>query len=553
MSDLRPWLTNYPKGVPANIDPDSYPNINAYLNECLEKFAANSAYECMGKSITYAELDEKSKAFAGYLHLRGLKTGDRVALMTPNVLQFPIAALGVIRAGMVLVNTNPLYTAREMEHQFCDSGAKGIIILENFASKLEGILDNTELETVIVTSVGELLGAVKGKVVDIMVRKVKRMVPKFNIPNSVSFSEALKQGTKFKVKEFDDQPDRVVCFQYTGGTTGVSKGAMLTNRNLVSNALQFKSWLGGVLVDNQEQNLCPLPLYHSFAFMVCCFCMPGIGANTVLITNARELGTVIEAMKKKKISVMTGVNTLFNALLNHKEFDNIDFSTLKCTVGGGMAVQTKIAEDWKERTGCGLVEGYGLTETSPIACVNPIDGTHQLGTIGMPVPSTSLRIIDDNGEPLGVGLVGEIQIQGPQVMAGYYNDPDKTAKTLKEGWLCTGDIGLMKEDGFFKIVDRKKDMILVSGFNVFPNEIEDVACMHPKVLECAAIGIPDGKGSELVKLFVVKKEKSLTDEEIIQHCRENLTGYKVPKMIEYRKELPKSNVGKILRRMLKEE
>ncbi len=551
-TDQRPWLAHYPAGIPAHIDEASYDSVVDYLEESFQKYADNPAYECMGKSLTWAEIDKKSTAFAAYLHMRGLKPGDRMALMTPNVLQFPIAAYGALKAGVILVNTNPLYTETEMEHQFSDSGAKAIVILENFASKLQSILPRTSLQIVITTSVGELLGAFKGKVVDLMVRNVKRMVPKYDIPNAVSFSEAIKQGTKFKINTFARKRSDIILYQYTGGTTGTSKGAMLTNANMLANILQFKAWLNPRLDDKPEQNLCPLPLYHSFAFCVCALCMPSIGANTVLIVNARELGTVIEAFKKKSPSIFTGVNTLFNALLNHKEFENVDFSALKITVGGGMAVQTAVAERWHERTGIPLCEGYGLTESAPIAACNPLDGTQQTGTIGMPVPSTLIRVVDDSYQPLPTGQIGELQIKGPQVMLGYYNDMEKTAETIRDGWLCTGDIGLMQEDGFFKIVDRKKDMILVSGFNVYPNEIEDVACQLPGVLEAAAIGVPDGTGSERVKLFVVKNDKKIKEDEIIQHCRQHLTGYKVPKEIEFRKELPKTNVGKILRRKLKE-
>jgi len=551
-TDQRPWLAQYPAGIPAHIDESSYDSVVTYLEESFKKYADKPAYECMGKSLTWAEIDKKSTAFAAYLHMRGLKPGDRMALMMPNVLQFPIAAYGALKAGVILVNTNPLYTETEMEHQFSDSGAKAIVILENFASKLESILPRTSIEMVITTSVGELLGTFKGKVVDLMVRNVKRMVPKYDIPNAINFSEAMKQGGKFKLNTFARKRSDIILYQYTGGTTGTSKGAMLTNANMLANILQFKAWLTPRLSEEPEQNLCPLPMYHSFAFCVCALCMPSIGANTVLIVNAREIGTVIEAFKKKSPTIFTGVNTLFNALLNHKEFENVDFSALKITVGGGMAVQTAVAERWHERTGTPLCEGYGLTESAPIAACNPLDGTEQIGTIGMPVPSTIMRVVDDNYKPVATGQIGELQIKGPQVMVGYYNDMEKTAETIRDGWLCTGDIGLMKEDGFFKIVDRKKDMILVSGFNVYPNEIEDVACQLPGVLEAAAIGIPDGTGSERVKLYVVKKDKGIKEDEIIQHCRQHLTGYKVPKEIEFRKELPKTNVGKILRRKLKE-
>lgn len=553
MADERPWLKNYPTGIPANIDAEAYPTLISMFEEAFSKYKKTKAFGCMGKDITYEELDKSSKNFAAYLHSRGLVSGDKIALMMPNLLQYPIALFGALRAGLIVVNTNPLYTAREMHHQFTDSGVKAIVIAENFAHKLEEILKDTEIKTSIITSIGELLGAVKGRMVDFVVKRVKRMVPKYEIPNAVNFSEALKQGKKFSINTFESRPDDVILLQYTGGTTGVAKGAMLTNKNLISNMLQIRSLMMPYLKEKEEVVLSPLPMYHIFAFTVNCLALLSVGSYTVLITNPRDLDGLIKEMKKYRFTLMTGVNTLFNALLNHPDFKELDLSALKMTVGGGMAVQEAVAVKWKEVTGCDLSEGYGMTEASPVVSCNPFDGSGQLGTIGLPVPSTDLRILSESGEVMGVNEVGEIQVRGPQVMKGYYNRPDETAKVLKDGWLSTGDIGIMKEDGFFKIVDRKKDMILVSGFNVYPNEIEDEVVKHPKVLEAAAIGIEDEKSGEVVKLFVVKKDKSLTEDELKAYCKKILTGYKVPKQIVFRDELPKSNVGKILRRMLRDE
>ncbi len=552
MIDQRPWLKNYPKGIPANIDPDAYCCLVDMLEETFKKYSSLPAFTCMGKAMTFGQIDKLSKQFGAYLISRGLEKGDRIALMMPNMLQYPIALFGALRAGIVVVNTNPLYTPREMHHQFQDAGVKAVVIAENFAANLEKILGDTSIKTVILTSIGELLGFPKGTITNFVVRKIKRLVPKFDIPNTVSFKEALNQGKKFSLESHKGEPDEVILLQYTGGTTGVAKGAMLTNRNLVSNMQQIRSWMMPFLEEGKEIALSPLPMYHIFAFSVNCLALMSIGTHTVLVTNPRDLPSVIKEFGNHKISLMTGVNTLFNALVNHKDFQNADFSNLKITVGGGMAVQRPVAEKWQKVTGCFLSEGFGMTESSPVATVNPLDGSGKLGTIGLPVPSTDMRIVDDAGNPLPTGEVGEIQIKGPQVMKGYYNRPEATADTIKDGWLCTGDIAKMTEDGFFQIVDRKKDMILVSGFNVFPNEVEEVIASHPKVLEVAAIGIPHEKSGEVVKVFVVKSDSSLNEEEVIAFCRENLTGYKVPKAVEFRDELPKSNVGKILRRKLRE-
>ena len=552
MSDERPWLKNYPTGIPANIDPNKYDNLVQFFDETFKKFSDAPAFKCMGKSITYGELDTLSRNFAAYLQSRGLEQGDRIALMMPNLLQYPIAIVGALRAGLIVVNTNPLYTPNEMEHQFNDSGVKAIVILENFASHLEKILPKTTIKTIIVTSIGELLGTIKGAVVNFVVRKIKRMVPKFNLPNTVSFRYALSQGKKFEVQPYTGCHDDVVLHQYTGGTTGVSKGAMLTNKNLIANLLQMEAWMKPSLNERVEVCLSPLPMYHIFAFTVNCLAMSRLGALTVLVTNARDLPSVIKEMKSNKISLFTGLNTLFNALMHNKDFQQLDFSDLKVTISGGMALQEAIANKWEAMTGCKISEGYGMTECAPVASVNPFGKEARIGYIGMPVPSTIMKIVDDNGVEQPLGESGEILISGPQVMKGYYNRPDETAKTVKDGWLYTGDIGFMNNDGYFKIVDRKKDMILVSGFNVYPNEIEDVLVKHPKVLEAAAIGIPSEKSGEVVKVFVVKKDKSLKESEVLDYCKEYLTGYKMPKSVEFRDELPKTNVGKILRRALRE-
>lgn len=550
--DSRPWLKNYPKGLPANIDVDKYPNLNTFLSEAMEKFAPQPAFYCMGKSLTYGEIDKMSRQLGAYLHSRGLKPGDRVAIMMPNLLQYPIALFACIRAGFIVVNTNPLYTPREMLHQFKDSGVKGIIIVDNFASHLQEILGETEINTIILTSIGEMLGSIKGPIVNFVVRSVKRMVPKYDLPNTISFKEAIAQGKRFTINTFDDHPDKVISHQYTGGTTGVAKGAMLTNRNLVANMLQIKACLDTRFKEGNDITLCPLPMYHIFAFVVNCLAMMSYGSMNVLVVNARDLKSVIKEFKNHKITLMTGVNSLFNALLHEKEFLALDFSNLKIGVGGAMAIQRSVNDKWKEVTGNNLVEGYGMTEASPVVSVNPIDGSARIGTVGMPVPSTDVRIVDDSGAVQPIGSPGEIQVQGPQVMLGYYNKPEETANTIRNGWLCTGDIGIIDEDGYLRVVDRKKDMIIVSGFKVFPNDVEDVVCSHPKVKECAAVGIPSEKSGECVKIFVVKKDSSLSKNELLDYCRENLTAYKMPKEIEFRESLPKSNVGKILRRELRD-
>lgn len=555
MEGTRIWLQNYPKGVPANIDEDKYSTLVEYVNKKCTEFAKRPAFSCMGKMLTYKEVDQMSDLFGAYLHSRGLLPGDRVAIMMPNLLQYPIALFGCLKAGLTIVNTNPLYTPREMEHQFKDSEVKGIVIAENFAANLQKILPNTSISTIITTSIGELLGAMKGLLVNTAIKHVKKMVPKYDLPNTVTFKEALKQGKKFKLPQFENHPDRVVVHQYTGGTTGVSKGAMLTNRNLVSNMMQIKAFLDPYVEgDGSDQVvLCPLPLYHIFAFSCNCLAMMSIGALSVLITNPRDLDSVIKEFTKFKVTGMTGVNTLFNALNNHPDFPKQDFSKMMIANAGGTALQSKVAEEFEAITGIKIAEGYGMTEASPVVTTNPKGGV-RIGTIGIPVPSTDVRIVNDEGQVVPMGEVGELQVKGPQVMKGYYNRPDETAKTITaDGWLNTGDIAMMDKDGYFKIVDRKKDMILVSGFNVYPNEIEDVVSRHEKVDEVAAIGIPDDKSGEVVKIFVTLKDSTLKKEELIAYCREEMTGYKIPKHVEFVTELPKSNVGKILRRELRDK
>ena len=553
MNDVRPWTRFYPSGVPANIDPEEYKTLRDYVVFKSKEYSDRKAFSCMGTELTYKEIDKMSSHFGAYLQSRGIQPGDRIALMMPNLLQYPIALFGCIKAGVIIVNTNPLYTPREMEHQFTDSDVKAIVIAENFASNLEKILDKTNIKTIITTSIGELQGVVKGKMMDFAIRNIKKMVPDYTLPNPVKFKEALKQGKKFTLNtNFENGPDTVIVHQYTGGTTGVSKGAMLTNRNLVANMLQLSAIFRPYMKDRTDHTvLCPLPLYHIYAFTCNCLAMMDSGSLSVLITNPRDLSSIFKEFKRYEVTGMTGVNTLYNGLNNHPELKNTDFSHMAFASAGGTALQKVVADEWEKNTGTVISEGFGMTETSPVATSNPKGGV-RIGTIGIPVPSTDVRIVNEEGKPLSIGERGEIQVKGPQVMKGYYNRPEETANTItSDGWLNTGDIGIMDKDGYFKIVDRKKDMINVSGFNVYPNEIEDVVAMHSKVDEVAAIGVEDEKSGEVVKIFVVKKDKSLSEKEIIEHCRENLTGYKIPKQLEFVDELPKSNVGKILRRKLR--
>ena len=553
-TDQRPWLAQYPAGIPANVAVDTFATLKDLLAEATQKHSRKPAFSCMGKDITYAELDRMSTAFGAYLHYRGLQPGDRVAVMMPNMLQYPVVLHGLLKAGLVIVNTNPLYTPPEMKHQFTDSGAKAIVIAENYAANLEQIIGETDIHTVVLTTIGGMLGWLKGGITTFVVRNVKKMVPQYKLPTAVSFDTALEEGKKHKLPQFTGQPTDTIALQYTGGTTGVSKGAMLTNANLVANALQSKAWMTQKLDEGSDDRmLCPLPLYHIFAFTVNSVAIFAHGICNVLIVNPRDLSTIVKAFKDNRIAGMTGVNTLYNGLLNNEDFTRLDFRHLKISVGGGMAVQRPVAERWHQVTGVPLSEGYGLTETSPSASMNPLNENLRIGSIGVPLPNTIMRVWnEEEGRVATSEERGEIQIKGPQVMKGYLNRPEDTAKVMLDGWLCTGDIGVMSEDGFFSIVDRKKDMILVSGFNVYPNEVEDVLAAHPKVLEVAAVGIPSERSGEVVKVYVVKKDQSLTEEELIKFARESLTGYKIPKAVEFRQELPKSNVGKILRRELRE-
>ena len=550
-----PWLANYPAGVPSEVDPDRYSSLLELFDESFAKYAKREAYECMGAKITYADLERMSRNFAAYLQNHtDLKPGSRVAIQMPNLLQYPVVMFGALRAGMIVVNTNPLYTEREMQHQFKDSGAEALIIVNNFADKLEKIIDQTDIKHVITTRIGDFFSFPKRQIVNAVIKYVKKMEPPFSLPQAITLNDALKKGEEVQFSKVNMTSDDIAFLQYTGGTTGVSKGAMLTHRNMISNLEQNKAWMGTHLTETpQETIITALPLYHVFSLTVNCLTMCKIGAKNVLVTNPRDIKGFVKELSKHQFSIFTGVNTLFNALLNNAEFNKLDFSPLKISIGGGMAVQKYVASKWKEATGNALLEGYGLTETSPVASCNPLDGTDQIGTIGMPFPGTLFEIRDDEGNVQPLGEPGEICIKGPQVMKGYWQRSDETEKTFyPDGWLKTGDVGVMQEDGFFKIVDRKKDMICVSGFNVYPNEIEDVVAMHEDVLEVAAIGVADERSTEAVKIFVVKKNPSLTADELKAFCKENLTGYKVPKHYEFRDELPKSNVGKIIRRHLRE-
>ena len=549
------WHKGYDAGVPYDINPNEYSSINDVLDVGFTKFKNLPAFHNMGTTLTYSEIDHLSRKFASYLQNDlHLQKGDRVAIMMPNILQYPIALFGVLRAGMIAVNVNPLYTGRELEHQLKDAGCKAIVIFANSAHTLEKILPNTPVKTVILTEIGDMLKFPKNYIVNFVIKNVKKMVPAFNIPNALDFKECLAKGDASKFKKADVKLEDTAFLQYTGGTTGVAKGAVLTHKNIVANMVQARAWIKNLITDGKEIIITPLPLYHIFSLTANCFIFNSVGALNVLITNPRDIPGFVKELQKWKFTAITGVNTLFNGLLNNDEFKKLDFSHLKVSLGGGMAVQKAVAERWKQVTGKPLIEAYGLTETSPAACINPMTLKDYNGFIGLPIPSTEVEIKDDNGKTMALGEIGEICIRGPQVMAGYYNRPEETAKVMtQDGFFKTGDLGFMNEQGYTKIVDRKKDMILVSGFNVYPNELEDVIAQHPKVLECAAIGIPDEKSGEVVKVFIVKKDETLSQDELMKFCRDNLTSYKVPKMIEFRKELPKSNVGKILRKDLRAE
>jgi len=551
------WLKSYPPGVPSEIDATQYRSLVHLLEESFQKYASRNAFVCMDKFITYADLDQHSKRLGAWLQSRGMKKGARVAVMMPNVLQYPIAIAAILRAGYTVVNVNPLYTPRELEHQLNDSGAEAIIILENFATTLEQVLPRTQVKHIIVANMGEMLGGLKGHIVNFVVRNVKKLVPPFSLPNAVRFKDALGHARSMKLTPVELRHEDIAFLQYTGGTTGVSKGATLTHRNIIANLLQMQAWSAPKLADlppDERTIICALPLYHIFALTVCAMWGIREGGLNVLIPNPRDIGGFIKELAKYRFNMLPAVNTLYNALLNHPDFTKLDFSGLKVANGGGMAVQKAVADKWLAATGVTIVEGYGLSETAPVATANRFDSTEFSGMIGLPIPSTEVAILDDAGTEVPLGTPGEIAIRGPQVMAGYWNRPEETAKVMTaDGYFKSGDVGVMDERGYVKIVDRKKDMILVSGFNVYPNEIEDVVAAHPGVLECACIGVPDEHSGEAVKVFVVKKDPNLTVEALMEHCKQNLTGYKKPKYIEFRNELPKTNVGKILRRMLRDE
>lgn len=549
------WQKNYDQGVPATIDVNEFRSIAEILDFSIRKFANRPAFHCMGTTMTFAQIDLASRRFGSYLQQQlGLKKGDRIALMMPNILQYPIALFGALRAGLVVVNVNPLYTPRELEHQLKDSGASTIVLFANSAHTLQKVLDKTPVKHVILTEIGDLLNFPKNHIVNFVIKKVKKMVPEYDLPGARWFKQCLAEGEVAKFQPASLTHADIAFLQYTGGTTGVAKGAVLTHENIVANMLQARAWIKNNISDGQEIIITPLPLYHIFSLTANCFVYCSIGALNILITNPRDIPGFIKELRKWKFTAFTGVNTLFNGLMNNPDFRNLDFSALRLTLGGGMAVQKAVAERWKQITGKPLIEAYGLTETSPAACINPMTLKDYNGFIGLPIPSTDLEIKDDDGKTMPIGEVGELCIKGPQVMKGYWNRPDETEKVMtKDGFFRTGDLGFMNEQGFVKIVDRKKDMILVSGFNVYPNELEDVIAQNPKVLECAAVGVPDEKSGEVVKIYVVKKDESLTEEELKEFCRANLTSYKQPKYIEFRKELPKTNVGKILRKDLRSE
>jgi long-chain acyl-CoA synthetase len=560
MSDMseRPWLKAYPAGVPAEIDASQYASLVQLMEESFQKYAQRTAYSFMGKAVSFGDTDSLSGAFAAYLQGLGLAKGDRVAIMMPNVPQYPAVVAAILRAGYVVVNVNPLYTPRELEHQLRDSGSKAIVIIENFANTLEQCIAATPVQHVVLASMGDMLGTIKGAIVNYVVRHKKKLVPRFSLPGAVRFNDAIAQGRRSAFRKPEIKGDDIAVLQYTGGTTGVSKGAVLLHRNIVANVLQSEAWnqpmMGKIPAGEQPTAVCALPLYHIFAFTVSMMLSMRTGGQLILIPNPRDLPAVLNELSKHKFHSFPAVNTLFNGLVNHPDFGKVDWSHLKVSVGGGMAVQGAVAQKWLEKTGCPICEGYGLSETSPSASCNPVTSTEYTGTIGVPLPSTAMKCIDDDGREVPMGQPGEIAIKGPQVMAGYWQRPDETAKVMTgDGWFKTGDIGVMDERGYFRIVDRKKDMVLVSGFNVYPNEIEDVVAKLPGVLECGVVGVPDEKTGEAVKLVIVKKDPALTEQQVREFCRANLTGYKQPKVVEFRSEMPKTPVGKILRRELRDK
>jgi len=554
----RPWLGAYPAGVPADIDVAQYPSLVHLMEESFGRYASRPAYSFMGKTVTYAQTDSLSQALAAYLQSLGLVKGDRVAIMMPNVPQYPVAVAAILRAGFVVVNVNPLYTARELEHQLKDSGAQAIIIIENFAHTLEQCIAHTPVKHVVLAAMGDLLGLLKGAIVNYVVRNVKKMVPEFNLPQAVRFNEAIARGTRGSIKRPELGPEDVAVLQYTGGTTGVSKGAVLLHRNVIANVLQSEAWNDPVMkkvpASEQPTSICALPLYHIFAFTVNMMLGLRTGGKVILIPNPRDLPAVLKELSKHTFHSFPAVNTLFNGLANHPDFGTVNWKSLKVAVGGGMAVQGAVAKLWLDKTGCPICEGYGLSETSPSVSCNPVTTTEFTGTIGVPLPNTFMKCLDDDGREVPQGQPGEIAVRGPQVMAGYWQRPDETAKVMTaDGWFKTGDVGVMDERGFFRIVDRKKDMVLVSGFNVYPNEVEDVVAQLPGVMECAVVGVPDDKSGEAVKLVIVKKDQALTEAQVREFCKANLTGYKQPKLVEFRTEMPKTPVGKILRRELRDK
>ncbi len=558
MTADRPWLSAYPAGVPADIDTSQYTSLVALMDEAFAKYKDRVAYSFMGKDVTFGQTDSLSSAMAAYLQGLGLAKGDRVAIMMPNVPQYPVAVAAILRAGFVVVNVNPLYTPRELEHQLKDSGSKAIIIIENFAHTLEQCVAATPIKHIVLCAMGDQLGLLKGSLVNYVVRNVKKMVPAFNLPGAVRFNDAIAKGTRGTLKKPSITPEDVAVLQYTGGTTGVSKGAVLLQRNVIANVIQSEVWnqpaMDKVPKDEQPTSVCALPLYHIFAFTVGMMLNMRTGGKLILIPNPRDMPAVLKELSKHKIHSLPAVNTLFNGLANHPDFNTVDWSNLKIAVGGGMAVQGAVAKLWLDKTGCPICEGYGLSETSPSASCNPVTSKEYSGTIGVPIPSTYFKLLDDDGVEVPLGQPGEIAIKGPQVMAGYWQRPDETAKSMTpDGFFKTGDIGVMDARGYFKIVDRKKDMILVSGFNVYPNEVEEVVSACPGVLECAAVGVADDKSGEAVKLVIVKKDPSLTEAQVREYCKANLTGYKQPKVIEFRTDLPKTPVGKILRRELRDK
>lgn len=548
------WLKRYPADVPAEISADRYISLIDLFEEAVKRYADQPAFINMGQVMTFRKLEERSRAFAAWLQEGlGLKQGDRVALMMPNLLQYPIALFGILRAGMVVVNVNPLYTPRELEHQLNDSGASAIVIVSNFAHTLEKVVEKTQVKHVILTRLGDQLSPAKGTLVNFVVKYIKRLVPKYHLPDAISFRSALHKGYRMQYVRPDIVNDDLAFLQYTGGTTGVAKGAMLSHRNMQANLEQTRATYGSLLKDGKETVVTALPLYHIFALTVNCLLFIELGGANLLITNPRDIPGLVRELAKTRFTAITGVNTLFNALLNDSDFQKLDFSSLSLSAGGGMSVQKAVAERWEKLTGHYLLEGYGLTECAPLVSVNPYDIRYHSGSIGLPVPSTDIRLVDEQGNEVAAGEAGELCIKGPQVMQGYWQKPEATDEVLKNGWLHSGDIVTVDAEGFIRIVDRKKDMILVSGFNVYPNEIEDVLMLHPKVREAAAVGVPNEAAGETVKICVVKKDPSLTQEELIIHCKKHLTGYKIPKIVEFRTELPKSNVGKILRRELRDE